>query len=97
MRIQKSHEQDEQEYHYLQETRYSYFSDRYGPGIHENKLYIENEEDQCIQVIADIELIPGSARGGDTALIGLPFLRIFCPFYEDPGDSNPPGCKNDSG
>ena len=93
MCIQESHEQDEQENHDLHETGYPDLSDRYSPGIHKDKLYIENEEDQCIQIIADIELIPGSTRGGDAALICLPFLCIFCALYKDPGDGNSPGRK----
>ena len=97
MRIQESHEQDEQEYYDLHETGYPYFSNRYGPGIHKNKLYIENKEDQCIQIITDMELDPGSARGWDTALIGLPLLPIFGPLYKNPGDSDPPCCKSNSG
>jgi len=97
MSIQESHEQDEQEYHDLYETSYPRFSDGHCPGIHKDKLHIKNEEDQCIQIIPDIELNPGSARGWDTALIGLPFLCIFCPFYKDPGDSNTPGRKCNSG
>src|SRR5580658_3714919 len=96
MRIQKSHKQDKQEYNDLHETGHSYFFDRYGPGIHKNKLYVENKEDQCIQIIPDIELVPGRTVGGNTALVCLPFLGVFCPFDKDPGDGNPPGCKGNS-
>ena len=97
MCIQESHEQDEQENHDLHETGYSDLSDRDRPWIHKDKLHIEDEEDECIQIIPDIELIPGSTSGWDTTLIGLPFLCIFCSLYKDAGDGNTPGRKCNPG
>lgn len=97
MCIQQSHKQDEQENHNLHETRDPNLPDRNSPGIHKDKLYIENEEDQGIQIIADIELIPGSTRGRDTALICLAFLCVFCAFDKDPGNRNSPCRKSHPG
>src|SRR5260370_28855492 len=97
MCVQKSHEQDEQEDDDLCECRHHYFPDCYGQGIHEDELYIEDEEDQCIKVITDIELIPGGPGGGDTAFIGLSFLRVLFPFYEESGSGDPAYCKGDPG
>jgi len=97
MCIQKSHEQDEEEDEDLDERRHPDFSYYDGPGIHKYELNIEDEKDQRVQIVADVELIPGSSRGGDTAFVGLPFLCVLPAFDEEAGDGDASRRKRDPG
>ena len=55
------------------------------------ELDIKDEEDECIQIIAHIELVPGGTGGGDTALVGLALLCVLLSFYEDASHGDPAG------
>src|SRR5579859_3714935 len=97
MCIQESHKQDKKENEDLGKSRHADPFYRYGPGIHKDELYIEDEEDQRIQVVSHIELIPGGSGGWDAAFISLPLVCVLSSLYKEAGSGDAACCKCNSG
>ena len=88
MCVEEADEQDEEEDKDLNEGRPSHLPDHDGPGIEKYQFYIEDEEDQGEEVVADVELDPGLSGGLDATFISLSFLRVPAGLQDNPGHEN---------
>lgn len=73
----------------------------YGPGIEKNDLYIEDNEEQGKEIIAEVESNPGLPHRLHAALIGGVFCRVGlsgdnAQEPEGDGKKNSCGSKTDS-
>ncbi len=93
MSIQKTQEQDEEKNHDLHQGGPSDLLHHHGPRVHKNQFNIQNQKDECKQLIANIKLIPRRAFGRNATFIGLSLSRIGAAFYQQFGYSHAAGGK----
>src|SRR6266567_9602789 len=70
-RVGQAKEQDCREHERFHESVDGYLSESDGPGVQEDRLYIEHDEDDRKDVVAGVKLNPGSSLGGNTAFVCL--------------------------